>query len=72
MGLPAADVAVGTPGEQPQGGTFLKLNTNENSYPPSPRVMEAIHAAITSERLRKYPDPVGTAFRRAPGSAFTH
>jgi histidinol-phosphate aminotransferase len=56
-----------TPGEQPQGGAFLKLNTNENPYPPSPRVIEAIQAAITSERLRKYPDPLGTAFRQAAG-----
>jgi histidinol-phosphate aminotransferase len=54
-----------TPGEQPRGGDFLKLNTNENPYPPSPRVFEAIRAALTSDRLRKYPDPLGTAFRQA-------
>jgi histidinol-phosphate aminotransferase len=52
------------PGEQPRGGGFVKLNTNENPYPPSPRVVEAIRAAA-GERLRKYPDPVGTAFREA-------
>src|SRR3954447_18393562 len=50
------------PGEQPQGGGFIKLNTNENPYPPSPRVAEAIAGAL-GERLRRYPDPVGTASR---------
>jgi histidinol-phosphate aminotransferase len=52
------------PGEQPRDGSYLKLNTNENPYPPSPRVFDALRAAMTTERLRKYPDPLGTAFRR--------
>jgi histidinol-phosphate aminotransferase len=52
------------PGEQPRGGEFIKLNTNENPYPPSPRVFEAIRAALTGDRLRKYPDPLGGDFRR--------
>ena len=52
-----------TPGEQPQTGKVIKLNTNENPYPPSPRVVEAIHQATS--RLERYPDPLGTAFRRA-------
>ena len=52
------------PGEQPRGGGFIKLNTNENPYPPSPRVAEAISGALDG-RLRLYPDPVGTAFRQA-------
>ncbi len=52
------------PGEQPRDGAYVKLNTNENPYPPSPRVLEAIGAAASGERLRKYPDPVGTAFRQ--------
>jgi histidinol-phosphate aminotransferase len=56
-----------SPGEQPRGGEFIKLNTNENPYPPSPRVFEAIKAALTGDRLRKYPDPMGTKFRRAAG-----
>ncbi len=56
-----------TPGEQPRDGAYVKLNTNENPYPPSPRVLEAIREAATGDRLRKYPDPVGTAFRRAAG-----
>jgi histidinol-phosphate aminotransferase len=55
------------PGEQPRGGGFIKLNTNENPYPPSPRVLEAIREALTGDRLRKYPDPVGTAFRQTAG-----
>jgi histidinol-phosphate aminotransferase len=56
-----------TPGEQPRDGAYIKLNTNENPYPPSPRVLEAIREAAAGDRLRKYPDPVGTAFRRAAG-----
>lgn len=51
------------PGEQPQGGPVLKLNTNENPYPPSPRVLEAIREAANGDRMRKYPDPMGNAFR---------
>jgi histidinol-phosphate aminotransferase len=53
------------PGEQPRDGTFIKLNTNENPYPPSPRVFEALRVALTGDRLRKYPDPTGTHFREA-------
>lgn len=56
-----------TPGEQPRAGECIKLNTNENPYPPSPRVLEAICAAVTGDRLRKYPDPLGTTFREAAG-----
>ena len=48
------------PGEQPTDSGFIKLNTNENPYPPSPRVFEAIRQ-VAGERMRKYPDPV---FRR--------
>ena len=50
------------PGEQPQDGEFIKLNTNENPYPPSPAVARAIEE--TAHRLRKYPDPMAEAFRR--------
>lgn len=56
-----------TPGEQPRGENILKLNTNECPYPPSPRVFEALREALTGNTLRKYPDPVGTAFRKAAG-----
>jgi histidinol-phosphate aminotransferase len=52
------------PGEQPRDGLYIKLNTNENPYPPSPRVAEAIVAGLDG-RLRRYPDPSGTAFRQA-------
>ena len=44
-----------TPGEQPQVGKFIKLNTNESPYPPSPRVLEALEGKW--ETLRLYPDP---------------
>ncbi len=43
------------PGEQPKDNRYIKLNTNENPYPPSPSVIEAIKAA-TNETLRLYPD----------------
>lgn len=50
------------PGEQPRREKVIKLNTNENPYPPSPRVVAAIQQAATGS-LQKYPDPVATAFR---------
>ena len=50
------------PGEQPRRDKVIKLNTNENPYPCSPKVIEAIKQA--AERgLQKYPDPMATAFR---------
>ena len=51
-----------TPGEQPQGGKFIKLNTNENPYPPSSTVAMAIQQVI-DQGLARYPDPLATAFR---------
>ena len=53
------------PGEQPQAGKFIKLKTNENPYPPSPAVIEAIRQA--AENLVRYPDPLATAFRIRAG-----
>jgi histidinol-phosphate aminotransferase len=44
------------PGEQPKENLYIKLNTNENPYPPSPRVIDAIVKAADSS-LRRYPDP---------------
>ncbi len=57
------------PGEQPQGGSFIKLNTNENPYPCSPQVGEAIRAAI-DRGLSKYPDPQATSFRAAAAKVY--
>ena len=52
------------PGEQPRDRKFVKLNTNECPYPPSPRALEAIRAAADSS-LRLYPDPECLSLRRA-------
>ncbi|MBU6222069.1 MAG: histidinol-phosphate transaminase [Planctomycetes bacterium] len=52
------------PGEQPQSGKWIKLNTNENPYPPSPAVGRALAATAAGRTLAKYPDPMATAFRR--------
>ncbi|HET6572652.1 MAG TPA: histidinol-phosphate transaminase [Fimbriiglobus sp.] len=57
------------PGEQLNDPDIVKLNTNENPYPPSPRVFEAVRAALTGDKLRKYPQPLGDAFRMAAGRA---
>lgn len=53
-----------TPGEQPPPGKFIKLNTNENPYPPPPEVVQAIQDAAAGP-LNRYPDPTSTLFRRA-------
>ena len=52
-----------TPGEQPKDPGIIKLNTNENPYPPSPKVAEALKA-FDYARLRLYPDPVFMAVRQ--------
>ncbi len=44
------------PGEQPQDTSFIKLNTNESPYPPSPAVAEIVHG-FAADELRRYPDP---------------
>ncbi len=49
---------------RPKETNIVKLNTNENPYPPSSNVMRAL-AEIQPEQLRRYPDPMGSAFRRA-------
>ena len=50
------------PGEQPQEAGYVKLNTNENPYPPSPAVGDAI-VEVLRRGLQKYPDPLATVFR---------
>jgi histidinol-phosphate aminotransferase len=54
-----------TPGEQPpDGGQWVKLNTNESPWPPSPRVVEAVRAAA-GDALRLYPSPTAAPAREA-------
>lgn len=53
------------PGEQPLPGTkVIKLNTNENPYPPSPEALKVLRE-LEGELLRRYPDPMAGAFREA-------
>ena len=52
------------PGFQPKETDVIKLNTNENPYPPSPAVLKVL-AELGAEQLRRYPDPVGNEFREA-------
>jgi len=49
-------------GEQPGSEEVLKLNTNENPYPPSPAVQDALNT-ISVERLRRYPPPTADRLR---------
>ncbi len=51
------------PGEQPKLSNLIKLNTNENPYGPSPRVLEALRAEA-AESLRLYPDPNADRLKR--------
>jgi histidinol-phosphate aminotransferase len=54
-----------TPGEQPGAGDrVVKLNTNENPYPPSPKVLQAIRG-VDGDTLRRYPNPTADQFRAA-------
>lgn len=52
------------PGEQPREMEYVKLNTNESPYPPSPAVKQAVSPAAV-RRLNLYPDPAGLELRRA-------
>jgi histidinol-phosphate aminotransferase len=67
---PAVDAMKGyVPGEQPKPGTrIIKLNTNENPYPPSPQAMEALRS-VSGESLRRYPDPFAREFCAAVSDA---
>ena len=53
-----------TPGEQPRQENVVKLNTNENPYPPAPGVEEALRE-LDAERMRLYPDPAASALVKA-------
>ena len=67
-----SDVAKGltpyVPGEQPKLANLIKLNTNENPYGPSPRVLDAIRAEV-GDRLRLYPDPNADQLKQAVATA---
>jgi histidinol-phosphate aminotransferase len=52
------------PGEQPKLANLIKLNTNENPYGPSPRVLEALHGEV-SDALKLYPDPNADSLKAA-------
>ncbi|HCN30458.1 MAG TPA: histidinol-phosphate transaminase [Verrucomicrobiales bacterium] len=52
------------PGEQPKIKGLIKLNTNENPYPPAPKVLQAVRAAVDG-RLRLYPNPTAQPLREA-------
>lgn len=52
------------PGEQPKVANLIKLNTNENPYGPSPKVLAALQAEI-GDNLRLYPDPTSDKLKRA-------
>ncbi len=67
---PAIDAMTGyVPGEQPPAGIkIIKLNTNENPYPPSPQAMEVLRN-FEPERLRRYPDPFAREFCHAVSDA---
>ncbi|AWL28161.1 histidinol-phosphate transaminase [Acinetobacter defluvii] len=55
------------PGEQPKIQNLLKLNTNENPYPPSPKVVAAVQKVLenSADALRLYPDPDATELKQA-------
>jgi histidinol-phosphate aminotransferase len=54
------------PGEQPKIKGLIKLNTNENPYPPSPKVLRAVKAAVDG-RLRLYPNPTAERLAKLHG-----
>ncbi len=57
------------PGEQPRDRKFIKLNTNENPYPPSPKAVEAMKNAVNAD-LRLYPDPECSVLREAAANCW--
>ncbi|MCI3204717.1 MULTISPECIES: histidinol-phosphate transaminase [Pandoraea] len=67
-----ADLTPYVPGEQPQMQRLIKLNTNENPYGPSPRVVAAIREALgaDADALKLYPDPDARRFKQAIATRF--
>ncbi len=57
------------PGKQPTTTDFIKLNTNENPYPPPPAVQDAIHREV-GEALRRYPNPMSQGVRQVAAQVF--
>ncbi|MCF6282550.1 MAG: histidinol-phosphate transaminase [Candidatus Polarisedimenticolaceae bacterium] len=57
------------PGEQPKAANLIKLNTNENPYGPSPKVLRAMQGAL-DDSLRLYPDPNADALKQAIASYY--
>lgn len=57
------------PGEQPKGNRLVKLNTNENPYPPSPKALAALQAMEMGD-LRKYPDPAAGELKKALAACY--
>ena len=57
------------PGEQPKNRKVIKLNTNENPYPPSPKVAEELRR-MTTDTMRKYPDPAAEQLVSAIASQY--
>jgi histidinol-phosphate aminotransferase len=64
-----AKIAGYVPGEQPQGQPLIKLNTNENPYPPSAKVLEAA-GNFDFSRLRLYPEPSARIVREAAAALY--
>lgn len=62
-----SDLTPYVPGEQPKMANLVKLNTNENPFGPSPKVVEAIQAEL-NDNLRLYPDPEGESLRQTIAS----
>ncbi len=58
------------PGEQPAGGALIKLNTNENPYPPTPQVAEAVASEAAGAGLRLYPSPMADALREKAAQVY--
>ena len=64
-----ADLETYVPGEQPRDAEYVKLNTNENPYGPSPKVLAALQAEV-GDTLRLYPDPSADRLKHAIADHF--